>query len=139
MALLSRIYFNAVFGGLGGLLGWMLFGVFGNKATSGSALQMLLGGAFIGGAIGFFVVSVDAIRDLLPARCSEADRALRAERGYLERLSAYGDGIYRYTQRLLEDGDNHLLFGKVIETCCPVHIIQGGRDPDVPPAVGGPS
>ena len=27
MALLGRIYFNAVFGALGGLLGWMLFGV----------------------------------------------------------------------------------------------------------------
>ena len=30
MALLTRIYFNAVFGALGGLLGWMLFGVFGD-------------------------------------------------------------------------------------------------------------
>src|SRR5439155_21759007 len=30
MALLTRIYFNAVFGGLGGLLGWMLFGIFGD-------------------------------------------------------------------------------------------------------------
>lgn len=78
--------------------------------------------------------AVDATRDLIPTRFSEADRALLAERGYLERLSAYGDGVYRYTQRLLEDGDNHLLFGKVIETRCPVHIIQGGRDPDVPPA-----
>ena len=31
MALLSRIYFNAVFGALGGLLGWVLFGVLGEK------------------------------------------------------------------------------------------------------------
>ena len=31
MALLTRIYFNAVFGALGGLLGWMLFGVFVDK------------------------------------------------------------------------------------------------------------
>ena len=31
MALLSRIYFNAVFGALGGLLGWMLFSVFGKQ------------------------------------------------------------------------------------------------------------
>jgi hypothetical protein len=63
MALLVRIYFNAVFGALGGLIGWMLFGVFGERTTSDVA-QWLLGGGFIGGAIGYFVVSVEALRDL---------------------------------------------------------------------------
>jgi hypothetical protein len=65
MALLGRIYFNAVFGGLGGLLGWMLFGVFGDKsaADSDATRQLILGGALIGGAIGYFIVSVEAIRD----------------------------------------------------------------------------
>jgi Inner membrane component of T3SS, cytoplasmic domain len=62
MALVVRIYFNAVFGALGGLLGWMLFGVFGDKHSS-SLAQQLLGGAFIGGFIGYFVVGVDALRD----------------------------------------------------------------------------
>jgi hypothetical protein len=62
MALLSRIYFNAVFGALGGLLGWLLFGIFGDASTSDQA-QWLLGGALIGGSIGYFVVSVEAIRD----------------------------------------------------------------------------
>jgi hypothetical protein len=72
MPLLVRIYFNAVFGALGGLLGWMLFGVFGDKIPGGERaflflsreeLNTLLGGAIIGGAIGYFVVSVEAIRD----------------------------------------------------------------------------
>lgn len=63
MALLVRIYFNAVFGALGGLLGWMLFGVFGDSRSHDTDVQMLLGGALIGGAIGYFVVSVEAIRD----------------------------------------------------------------------------
>src|SRR5437016_6711617 len=62
MASLGRIYFNAVFGALGGLLGWMLFGVFGDKNSS-SIGQQFLGGALIGGFIGYFIVSVDAIRD----------------------------------------------------------------------------
>src|SRR5262249_52101773 len=62
MDLLVRIYFNAVFGGMGGLLGWMLFGIFGDKNSS-SPVQLLLGGAFIGGFIGYLVVSVDAVRD----------------------------------------------------------------------------
>jgi len=62
MALLTRVYFNAVFGALGGLLGWMLFGVFGDPNASGQT-QWLLGGAIVGASIGYFVVSVDAIRD----------------------------------------------------------------------------
>ena len=32
--LLSRVYFNAVYGALGGLLGWLLFGVYGEKNPS---------------------------------------------------------------------------------------------------------
>src|SRR5438552_2487252 len=67
MALFLRIYLNAVYGASGGLLGWLLFGVFGNKQISGIG-QQLLGGAFIGGLIGYLVVSVEAIRDRSLAR-----------------------------------------------------------------------
>ena len=66
MAILSKMYFNAVFGALGGLLGWMLFGIFGDRLPEtnvGLHLNPLLGGALIGGMIGYFVVSVEAIRD----------------------------------------------------------------------------
>jgi hypothetical protein len=63
MALAVRIYYNAVFGALGGLLGWMLFGVFGDKNPRHPWAMALLGGALIGGTIGYFVVSVEAIRD----------------------------------------------------------------------------
>jgi hypothetical protein len=65
MALAIRIYFNAVFGALGGLLGWMLFSIFGNPVASEGAVtrQLFQDGALVGGAIGYFVVSVEAIRD----------------------------------------------------------------------------
>ena len=33
---------------------------------------------------------------------------------------------------LIEDGRKHLLLGGLIETGCPVHILQGVQDPDVP-------
>jgi hypothetical protein len=48
----------------------MLFGVFGDKSAPQDRLtaQMLLGGALIGGVIGYFVVSVEAIRDRNPVR-----------------------------------------------------------------------
>jgi Inner membrane component of T3SS, cytoplasmic domain len=62
MDLWVRVYFHAVFGGLGGLVGWMLFGIFGEKNFS-SSQQLILGGAFIGGFIGYLVVGVEAIRD----------------------------------------------------------------------------
>ena len=68
MALLVRVYFNGVFGALGGLLGWMLFGVFGDKTAEHPGTTALLGGAFIGGVIGYFVVGVDALRDRNPVR-----------------------------------------------------------------------
>src|SRR5262245_43676225 len=65
MGLLTRIYYNAVFGALGGLLGWMLFSVFGKRLYPEGELirEHVQGGAIIGGAIGYFVVSVEAIRD----------------------------------------------------------------------------
>jgi len=69
----------------------------------------------------------------IAARMTADQRRDLETKGYCERESAYGDGIYRYTRRLIEDGAHHLLLGSVIETGCPVHILQGGQDPDVPP------
>ncbi|HEY1860259.1 MAG TPA: FHA domain-containing protein [Gemmataceae bacterium] len=69
MSLLVRVYFNAVFGALGGLFGWLLFGVFGERNLAADmpswekAWLLAPGGALIGGIIGYFVVSVEAIRD----------------------------------------------------------------------------
>ena len=45
--------------------------------------------------------------------------------------SAYGEPI-RITRRLLEDGDSHLLLGRPIPLTCPVHLLHGQLDPDVP-------
>ena len=42
MALVSRVYFNAVFGALGGLLGWMLFGVFGERNPGSETAWLFL-------------------------------------------------------------------------------------------------
>lgn len=77
--------------------------------------------------------AVDATSTLIPARMGAAGQDMLMRLGYFERESRYGDGTYRYTRRLIEDGAGHSLLGSVIETGCPVHILQGGMDPDVPP------
>jgi pimeloyl-ACP methyl ester carboxylesterase len=61
---------------------------------------------------------------------------IRAEidtKGVWLRPSQYGDGApYPITRALIEEGRNHLLLGGSIEVGCPVRILQGARDPDVP-------
>ena len=54
------------------------------------------------------------------------------ETGGWARPSAYGDEPYLITRKLIEEGRNHLLLGGMIEPGCPVRILQGVKDPDVP-------
>ena len=54
-------------------------------------------------------------------------------KGVWMRPSEYGDGApYPITRALIEEGRNHLLLGSAIELGCPVRILQGAQDPDVP-------
>jgi esterase/lipase len=54
-----------------------------------------------------------------------------ATAGVWHRPSDYGEP-YPITRGLIEDGRRHLLLGGMIETGCPVRILQGVQDPDVP-------
>jgi pimeloyl-ACP methyl ester carboxylesterase len=54
------------------------------------------------------------------------------ETGVYRRPSAYSEEPYPITKALIEDGRSHLLLGQPILTGCPVHILQGMEDPDVP-------
>lgn len=95
------------------------------------ARRQLAKGAPLKGLI-LIAPAVDATEVLIPARLTPEQHAELMEVGYYERESAYGDGSYRYTRALLDDGRDHLLLGRAIETGCPVHILQGGLDSDVP-------
>jgi pimeloyl-ACP methyl ester carboxylesterase len=53
------------------------------------------------------------------------------QNGVWLRPSDYGEP-YPITRALIEDGRKHLLLGRMIETGCPVRILQGVQDPDVP-------
>ena len=53
-------------------------------------------------------------------------------KGAWRRPSQYSDEPYLITRGLIEDGRKHLLLGGLIETGCPVRILQGVKDEDVP-------
>jgi pimeloyl-ACP methyl ester carboxylesterase len=76
--------------------------------------------------------AVDFTEELMwkrfPARVK---RKLESE-GVWERPSQYSTEPYPITAALIEDGRRHLLLGGLIETGCPVRILQGVADPDVP-------
>jgi pimeloyl-ACP methyl ester carboxylesterase len=60
----------------------------------------------------------------------EVKRQIEREGVWL-RPSEYGDP-YPITRALIEDGRKHLILGGSIDIGCPVRILQGAQDPDVP-------
>jgi len=83
-------------------------------------------------AIILIAPAVDMTEDLMREEFTPADFEALATRGIILQPSQYSDEPYPITAKLIEDGARHLLFGGAIETGCPVTILQGGKDPDVP-------
>lgn len=74
----------------------------------------------------------DFTEELMWKNFSEEVRREIETTGKWERPSAYNDGPYAITKALIEDGRKHLIMGKPIQVNCPVRILQGVLDPDVP-------
>jgi pimeloyl-ACP methyl ester carboxylesterase len=62
---------------------------------------------------------------------AEVKREIKMK-GQWSRPSEYSDEPYVITRKLIEEGRKHLIMDGVIETGCPVRILQGVADPDVP-------
>jgi pimeloyl-ACP methyl ester carboxylesterase len=76
--------------------------------------------------------AVDFTEELM-WKCFPPEVRLEIERnGMWQRPSRYGDEPYPITRNLLEEARQHLLLAGLIETGCPVRILQGVADPDVP-------
>jgi pimeloyl-ACP methyl ester carboxylesterase len=89
------------------------------------------GAASIAGMV-LIAPAVDFTEELMWKRFSpEIKRELEAT-GVWTRPSQYSPEPYLVTRQLIEEGRNHLLLGGLIETGCPVRILQGVEDPDVP-------
>jgi pimeloyl-ACP methyl ester carboxylesterase len=95
------------------------------------ALKAQGGGAPIAGMV-LIAPAVDFTEELMwKSFSAEVKREIKLK-GAWERPSAYSEEPYLITRALIEDGRKHLLLGGLIETGCPVRILQGVNDADVP-------
>jgi pimeloyl-ACP methyl ester carboxylesterase len=76
--------------------------------------------------------AVDFTEALMWANATKAARRAIVKTGVWKRPSAYSDEPYLITRDLIEDGRRHLLLGQTVRSFCPVRILQGMRDEDVP-------
>lgn len=76
--------------------------------------------------------AVDMTEELMWALFSEDARREIETTGVYLRPSAYGDGPYPITRALIEEGRGHLMLGRPFDPGCPVRILHGARDADVP-------
>ena len=76
--------------------------------------------------------AVDFTEALMWPQLPDAAKRQIESEGVWLRPSEYSPEPYPITRALFEDGRQHLLLGRPIEPGCPVHILQGMQDPDVP-------
>ncbi|MBN9488284.1 MAG: alpha/beta hydrolase [Alphaproteobacteria bacterium] len=74
----------------------------------------------------------DFTERMLLKELSPEDRAILERNGRLERPSQYSPEPSVFTWKLIEEGRNHLLLDKPLALPCPVRLLHGQSDPDVP-------
>ena len=74
----------------------------------------------------------DFTEDLDWAKLDEGQRRRLEEEGELTYDSAYEDNPVAFTHALIEEGRRHLLLRSPIALTCPVRLLHGMADPDVP-------
>jgi pimeloyl-ACP methyl ester carboxylesterase len=87
-------------------------------------------GPRVAGAI-LIAPAPDFTQTLVEERLTAAQKAVLDRDGFLLPPSQYGPPV-PITKKLIEEGRNHLLLGGPIAISCPVRILHGMRDPDVP-------
>ncbi|MBS0249798.1 MAG: alpha/beta hydrolase [Proteobacteria bacterium] len=73
----------------------------------------------------------DMTEELMWNRFPEETRREITDRGFFRQPSAYASP-YLITRKLIEDGRKHLLAREPFDPGCPIVILQGLQDPDVP-------
>jgi len=96
------------------------------------AAQILVAEGNPPGGLVLIAPAVDFTEALMWAQFPETIRRQIMEEGVWYRPSEYSPEPYPITKALIEDGRRHLLLGKALKFGVPIHILQGGQDPDVP-------
>jgi pimeloyl-ACP methyl ester carboxylesterase len=111
---------------MGGWLALLMGRELRRRTAAGAAASTTLAGMVL------IAPAVDFTEELMWKRFSPEVRRQIETDGAWERPSQYSEEPYPITRRLIEEGRKHLLLGGLIETGCPVRILQGVQDPDVP-------
>ena len=92
------------------------------------------GAKFLGSLSGMVLIApaADFTEELMWKRFSPDVKRQIETTGSWQRPSDYSEEPYVITRSLIEDGRKHLVLGDLIETGCPVRILQGVQDTDVP-------
>lgn len=85
----------------------------------------------IAGLVGI-AAAPDFTEDLLWAVLPPEQRAALARDGIMHVPSQYSEHPYSITLKLIEDGRQHLVLRDPIDLTCPVRLLHGMQDPDVP-------
>lgn len=102
-------------------------------SSMGGWIALLLGramGARLVGLVGI-AAAPDFTESLIWAGLTQEQRGRVDREGFIDLPSDYGEP-YRITRHLIEDGRRWMLLEAPILIACPVRLLQGQRDDDVP-------
>jgi pimeloyl-ACP methyl ester carboxylesterase len=106
--------------------GWIALLMARSLAAKGAAAEAKMAGLVL------IAPAPDFTEALMWSQMAPEVRREIEEKGRWLRPSEYDDGPYPITRALIEDGRRHLLLDRPVEIGCPVRILQGVLDPDVP-------
>lgn len=74
----------------------------------------------------------DFTEELIWKAASAEQKQQLAQQGFFEVPNCYGGVPYKITHALIEDGRKHLLLHAPLDITCPIHLLHGTNDEDVP-------
>ena len=103
-------------------------------SSMGGWLGLLVARARLERIVGLVLIAAapDFTERMLLEGLSPEDRTTLERDGRLERPSQYSPEPSVFTWKLIEEGRRHLLLDKPLALPCPVRLLHGQSDPDVP-------